>query len=1118
MEQIYYTQCPMGYGLGASNGFQIKRIGAGYPASGDVRHLAFRAFLPGSNGKVMAPGTLRYRRVGTVAEVAWLEPRAREYETERGQWGRPGGHFAHGIRLDPDEFEAIAHWPAGLFGLPLWRRSDPEPSRGRRPDDLVIGRDSLAVPPDFEHVAPLVDLDPDSLALLLAAVAEAVRSNRALFLIDAPDRLGPRIAALTFAFPSALRGELTLSTYHDRPEELSGFRIQGTVPSPLLNRAVLAGLGPIADLAAGRFEPATPPPSWARSLAAWLTRREPGDADDWTATEARCRLARLPDDPAVLWSDAWLDGLIHQAEALRSPGSASSPGFDWARLSRQASWADAAGLSSELADACDPSWWENAPRDLDRNREAKIAFWTLALSSSTWPRSSLEEAAHWGVVASRFWSRGDPTFRSRVLARTLRQISPVSQRSRFLDGLIRSSPAEEAHEALDWLDRSGGGDPEVLLPLRARLGVRLLREQRRADALESVVRAAIDRVRSLPATLDLIADEAGASPEARPIVEFVCGEIEHAPPEARSAFERWALARTGLGGQNWLAPAVRLLLATEIRRPDWDALRDRTPEALRPRLATVCLAVASGPDASPVAYSWAVESLVLRLSTPDRPESPEWVDRYLDRIGSPLRLARRLVELGEPLSSWIETAERAGGLSSRSLDRIADAEVLARLIIGPPEYPGLDLLQRLPSDDRAPVLGLLLDRLAGGSFEASGPILERCVLAWPGAFDAGSEGLPPLSGPLSGLLLPFLREPAAWADRVDQLRGLLGVADSEGPNWPPDGIASAIAVECCRWADEPEHSWAIRSFLLRDPRRYRALAPDLRRELLEEPVRRAGEVSQRWSLTLDKGEHSARFFEALLNACDGPRLAEVVPTFARELRTLGPIHWWHSGPKDGKISDARAAFARLVPMAPIPSSREVPSVEAWLLGREPTPAFSSVRNEPDFPLEFVDPVPVPKPTAVTPGNELSSIAQLRWGCIRALTEFHWKGKTDEARWKDLSRWKSVDPSKPDTIPTDVPRVWELDEPDRAAFVAWLILALKHPGRGTIQLESMARWIVKKLGLPSGTAISRALDAIASTGVPVPEDRRRFHRDLSHEMSLQKPNTESTPSVSPDLLS
>ncbi len=111
MEQIYYTQCPVGYGLGASNGFQIKRLSRGYPVSGDFRHLGMKAF-PGG-GRTLAPASLRYRRDGEIAEVAWLTPRPNEYETERGLWGRPGGHFAHGLRLTGEEMKAIGAGPPG---------------------------------------------------------------------------------------------------------------------------------------------------------------------------------------------------------------------------------------------------------------------------------------------------------------------------------------------------------------------------------------------------------------------------------------------------------------------------------------------------------------------------------------------------------------------------------------------------------------------------------------------------------------------------------------------------------------------------------------------------------------------------------------------------------------------------------------------------------------------------------------------------------------------------------------------------------------------------------------------------------------------------------------------
>ena len=116
MEQIYYTQCPVGYGLGASNGFQVKRLSTGYPVTGDFRHLGMRAFLAGT--RTLGPPTLRYRRVGEVAELAWLTPRSHEYETERGRWGRPGGHFAHGLRLTLDELATLSNWPAVLHDRP----------------------------------------------------------------------------------------------------------------------------------------------------------------------------------------------------------------------------------------------------------------------------------------------------------------------------------------------------------------------------------------------------------------------------------------------------------------------------------------------------------------------------------------------------------------------------------------------------------------------------------------------------------------------------------------------------------------------------------------------------------------------------------------------------------------------------------------------------------------------------------------------------------------------------------------------------------------------------------------------------------------------------------------
>jgi hypothetical protein len=79
MDQLYYTQCPAGYGLGASNGAQVKRRSAGDPSAGDLRHLGMRPFVPGTT--TLAPACLRYPRAGEGAEVAWLTPRTARSST-----------------------------------------------------------------------------------------------------------------------------------------------------------------------------------------------------------------------------------------------------------------------------------------------------------------------------------------------------------------------------------------------------------------------------------------------------------------------------------------------------------------------------------------------------------------------------------------------------------------------------------------------------------------------------------------------------------------------------------------------------------------------------------------------------------------------------------------------------------------------------------------------------------------------------------------------------------------------------------------------------------------------------------------------------------------------------
>ncbi len=200
MEQVYYTQCPMGYGLGATGGFQLKRMSRDYPRAADFRHLGMRVQMSGLT--VVSPKALRYRREGQLAEVAWLAPRPREFEvaaTEGAalrQYGRPGGLFAHGLRLDSNEMRALQQWPASLYGWPHWVERDPIPTAGRFLEPMQLTDEALAdrgFVPRFAEVAALAEpWGAEFLAGLLAALAAVMRTGRTLFLIEVPGRPNPR--------------------------------------------------------------------------------------------------------------------------------------------------------------------------------------------------------------------------------------------------------------------------------------------------------------------------------------------------------------------------------------------------------------------------------------------------------------------------------------------------------------------------------------------------------------------------------------------------------------------------------------------------------------------------------------------------------------------------------------------------------------------------------------------------------------------------------------------------------------------------------------------------------------------------------------------------------------
>ena len=149
----------------------------------------------------------------------------------------PAVSSRHGLRLDAHDMARLRHWPAGLMGQSFWKRDDAGPTLGAPPAPIEL---PPPIASEFETAARLATgRDPDFLARLLAALAIAARDGRTLVVIERPERLGDLIALLTLAFPEVLRAVLTFSTYHDRPEELTGYRLQGAVPDPRRSRQAL---------------------------------------------------------------------------------------------------------------------------------------------------------------------------------------------------------------------------------------------------------------------------------------------------------------------------------------------------------------------------------------------------------------------------------------------------------------------------------------------------------------------------------------------------------------------------------------------------------------------------------------------------------------------------------------------------------------------------------------------------------------------------------------------------------------------------------------------------------------------------------------------------------------
>jgi hypothetical protein len=1043
MEHIYYTQCPVGYGLGASNGFQVKRITPGYPVAGDFRHLGLRAF-PGG-GRVLAPPALRYRRVGETAEVAYLTPRAMEYETERGLWGRPGGHFAHGVILTREELRAVDNWPAGLYGAPCWRRADPEPSRGREPDPVTISREDLLTAPDFASVVSLAEgLGTDLLARLLAGLFAAAREGRTLFLIDEPDRLGPRVALLTFLVPRPLRAALTFSTYHDRPEELPGYRIHGTTPASRPNRALLLTQGIVAYLSTGAVEPRTDPPAWSVEVASWVAN---GLAAAWG--DFGRRLAAAGGSHGFTpWDDGWLDRLVSFGKAVANDAAPC----DWGEEVELAAWSARSNLSSEWATARGPDWWRRVAVE-DGGRPALLAL-------ANWPDSwKLHPPRDWGEVVARWFVDAGSHEREDAAVAFARGAPSGSARFAFVQALRRHLPEESWAGVRGRLEVAFADDPRTVTlwavpEAVAAVGaghpeaIRDVAEQfaRLGESAEILLEAARVEAEGVPDRIDLVA-------------EALADWFER--PEAL----RWALRR-GDGAAAWIGPWLRRRLALPDDSEGRRSLLDATPAELRPSLARAVLDVASDPGLPDDAFVWGVDEVLLAIPDGDRPGAPEWPGQYIERAASDMALITRIYDRNTrspALRAWLDAARSRGDLGPGPLARLAHVRALAKALDArnPAPLEGVDLA-RIPAVDRGQILARLLRRDAAGSAD-SGPTLEHCGAAWPESLRPGVPDVHAIAKALadSDLLTPDL-DPESWFHRARLVRDRLDPATPDATALGPEGLVAHLVASRCRRDGPTRATWALRSAVANSAEGWRAIAEDLRLDLLDAEPEASPGVVERWDRNIPKSRPE-RFWEVALNVCDGRRLAAVVEARAADLASLGPMSWWDHAHHIGSVDDLRDAFARLAPLGPIDEQ-----------------ALSAVQNWMERPRG------TPLPPGLRPW--FSPLGRARWVCLDRLSkDIFREGITDQTRRFGVLDWTAKLPLS--SLPID----------DRYRMIAWVLFKIEDPS--ALDVDRVGHWLVGA-GLIDVDRLLRwpdELAGLADVSPRIARDRAGLVRELRDEM-------------------
>jgi hypothetical protein len=1026
MEQLYYTQCPVGYGVGASGGLQIKRCDGTYPLAGDVRHLGLRAFL--GTSRALAPPVLRYRRDGEIAEVARLTPREKEYHTERGLWGRPGGYFAHSLRLTMSELGAIANWPAGLLGWPHWCVEDLEPSHGDPPRPIAEPWPQPFVPPEFETISARASgKSVERVAELLTALADSVREGRCLFVIDEADRLNKWVELLTFAFPEALRAALTFSTYHDRPEELLGFRLQGTLPQVRPNRAALAGLGVVADLVSGTMSPAIEPAAWALSLARWLVEGGPDSAASWSRVD---RLVTQAAQRGILsahkvWTDQWLD---HLMEFEASTQSVDIPTSDdrWKSLDELTTWVKAMALDRHWLEKRPTSWWLSAARASDSSFARSAVLAQLRLPAA-WQLGS-HPAVDWGRVVATWFETTDLDERAAALEALL-IAAPESSRASALASIIRTWPEATGSEVLERLASSALIRPAMRLPLMVRGAVGVLRDQVDPAPLVDVLTGAFEIPEALVATLDAIAIEVVDHDEWLEIAaKALAGLLSRAQADLAAQARNWALAQGASAASKWLGPDLRGILADPSYPERIKALWSQTPPRMRPILSATLLSVARDPNLGREVFPWVVEHLLLVIPEEHRPRDASWAEDYLARVGSGYELMRKLYlkETRNPeLRRWIKQAHQQGKLSERQVAQLGRCQAFYQ-VLDSGQASGLrgSSLPTVPHADRGPMLEEMIRRLGHASFEGLDFCLDSCRIAWPNAFVPGAPGLRGIGVALAWSLRELRANPVAWFERLVAILDRLKLTLRAEGTFEPDGLAAEIVAASTRGASNTE-CWTLRSFLLNEPSAWKILSTDAALELVRADPKETLTAFRMWDSLLPRG---TRLFELLLNSCDPDAMVAIVSgareegsstPWAAEFRTLPALPWWGCGAATN--NDLRDRLAIQAPMNPL-GEESLTQLTLWMGSPQRVERGDQDLDEDLTPIDDKS----SRRVGIQPG--LSSLGQARWACLHALTVLNRRGLDSTARWTEVLRWSA----------SDLP-LRSLSTEDRRRFLGWMIL-------------------------------------------------------------------------------